>query len=113
MKTVTVTLKSKTQTGTDDFGQPIWTDKDVPVDGCLVGEPSTTDIQNAITNYGAHIAYTISLPKGDANVWKGAKVVLPAPWSNTFNVIGDATEGIEANIPLRWNRKVHLERLEG
>lgn len=113
MKGVTVTLKSKTQTGTDDFGNPTYRTIDVSVDDVLVGEPSTSDIENALTLYGKRIAYTLAIPKGDTNVWAKSEVVLPAPWNATFNVIGDVTEGIEENIPLRWNRKVHLERLEG
>jgi len=113
MKGVTVTLKSKTQTGTDGFGQPTYTTTDITVEDVLVGEPSTTDIENTMTMYGKRIAYTLAIPKGDANVWAKSEVVLPAPWSMTFKVIGDVTEGIEENIPLRWNRKVHLERLEG
>lgn len=113
MKGVTVTLKSKTQDGTDRFGQSIYKTTDVSVDDVLVGEPSTSDIENAMTMYGKRIAYTLAIPKGDANTWAKSEVVLPAPWSATFKVIGDATEGIEANIPGRWNKKVHLERLEG
>ena len=37
MKGVTVTLKSKTQDGTDRFGQPIYKTTDVSVDDVLVG----------------------------------------------------------------------------
>ena len=113
MKGVTVTLKSKTQTGLDDFGQPLYTETDIAIADVLVGEPSTEDVQNALTAYGKQIAYTLAIPKGDSNNWYKAKVVLPAPWDATFNVIGDATIGIEANIPLRWNKKVHIERMDG
>lgn len=130
MKGVTVTLKQKTQTGTDDLGQPIYTTTDVHVNDVLVGEPSTSDIENAMTMYGKRIAYTLALPKGDKHTWYKNQVVLPEPFCDykeetvsgakvivpvflTFNVIGDATAGIEENIPLRWNKKVHLERLEG
>lgn len=113
MKGVTVTLKKKTLTGSDDFGQPIYSESNIEVNNVLIGEPSTEDIQNAITVYGKRIAYTLAIPKGDTNVWYKAQVVLPAPWSETFNVIGDGTMGIEENIPLRWNKKVHLERNDG
>lgn len=113
MKGVTVTLKSKTKTGTDDFGQPIYSETNVDVSDVLIGEPTTEDIQNAITVYGKRISYTLAVPKGDSNTWTKCQVVLPAPWSETFNVIGEPTIGIEENIPLRWNKKVHLERLDG
>lgn len=113
MKGVEVNLLKKTQDGTDDFGQPIWKTSKVAVSDVLVGEPSTDDIQNGITMYGSRIAYTLAIPKGDTNTWLDCDVELPAPWSATFHVVGDATMGIEENIPLRWNKKVHLERLEG
>ena len=113
MKGVTVTLIYKTQTGKDEFGQPVYEEVSISVNDVLIGEPSTEDIQNAITVYVKRIAYTLAIPKGDVNVWYKAKVVLPAPWNETFNVIGDAIMGIEENIPLRWNKKVHIERLDG
>ena len=113
MKGVTVTLKQKTQSGTDAFGQPIYTTKDVEVKDVLVGEPTSSDVQNVLTMYGKRIAYTLAIPKGDTNTWFKCQVALPAPWSETFNVIGDFTAGIEENIPLRWNKKVHLERITG
>lgn len=113
MKGVTVTLKTKTQTGVDDFGQPIYSETDVEISDVLVGEPNTDDIQNALTRYGKIISYTLAIPKGDNNNWYKCQVVLPAPWSETFNVIGDAIMGIEENIPLRWNKKVHIERVSG
>lgn len=113
MKGVTVTLKQKIQDGTDPFGQPIFTTKDIEVNDVLVGEPSSTDIETMLNLYGKRIAYTLALPKGDANTWFKCQVVLPAPWSATFNVIGDFTAGIEQNVPTRWNKKVHLERAEG
>ena len=113
MKGVTVTLKSKTKTGVDDFGQPVYTETNVEVADVLIGEPDAEDIQTAITEYGKRIAYTLAIPKGDTNTWYKCQVTLPAPWSETFNVIGDAIMGIEENIPLRWNKKVHIERLNG
>lgn len=113
MKGVTVTLKSKTKTGVDDFGQPIYSETNVDVPNVLIGQPDTEDIQNALTVYGKLISYTLAIPKGDTNNWYKCQVVLPAPWSETFNVVGDAIMGIEENIPLRWNKKVHIERVDG
>ena len=113
MKGVTVTLKKKTQTGTDALGQPTYSETNVEVNDVLIGEPNTEDIQNALTMYGKRIAYTLAIPKGDTNAWYKAQVILPSPWSETFNVIGDVTETIDANTPTRWNRKVQLERIDG
>lgn len=112
MKTVSVTLMSKTQSGVDAFNHPTYTETEVSVSGVLVGEPSTNDITNAYTTYGSKLVYTLAIPKGDSNIWENAKVVLPDPFAGTYHVVGIPTAGIEDNIPLRWNKKVHLERYE-
>lgn len=113
MKGITVQLKVYTVTGTDLFGQPISTATPVNISDVLVGEPSTTDIENNLTMYGKRTAYTLAIPKGDTHVWEDSEVVLPDPFAGTYRVIGNAIAGIEANIPLRWNKKVHLEKIEG
>ena len=109
----TVTLLTISQDGTDVFNQPIYKDTPVTVTDVLIGEPSSTDIENNLTIYGVKTAYTLAIPKGDTNVWEGGKVILPAPFGGTYKVIGKAVGGIEVNIPLRWNKKVHLEAVEG
>lgn len=113
MKGVTVTLEKKTQTGTDGFGQPIYTSESISVDDVLVGEPSTDDITNNLAMYGKTIVYTLAVPKGDMNDWEDTYVTLPEPMGGTFHTVGIPTAGIEENIPTRWNKKVHLERFEG
>lgn len=113
MRGITVTLTKKTQTGTDPFGQPIFTTTTENVSDVLVGEPSTDDITNTMTMYGKKVAYTLAIPKGDTHTWEDTTVALPAPFEGTYHTIGFATAGIEENIPLRWNKKVHLERIEG
>lgn len=113
MKGITVTLKKKTQTGFDAFGRPTYTTVSVDVEDVLVGEPSTDDVTNTLTMYGKKIAYTLAIPKGDTNDWVDTNVFLPDPFTGKYHTIGYPTAGIEANIPLRWNKKVHLERLEG
>ena len=112
MRGITVTLTKKTQTSTDPFGQPVYSETTENVADVLVGEPSTDDITNAITMYGKKIAYTLAIPKGDAHSWEDTTVSLPAPFEGIYHTIGYPTAGIEANIPLRWNKKVHLERIE-
>lgn len=112
MKTVSVILTEKTQSGTDAFNQPVYTTEDKTVSGVLVGEPSTDDITNAFTTYGAKLVYTLAIPKGDTHNWEDTTVTLPEPFAGTYHTVGIPTAGIEANIPLRWNKKVKLERYE-
>lgn len=113
MKGVTVQLIAKTQTSTDPFGRPIVTDQPIYVSDVLVGEPSTDEINNTFTMYGKRIAYTLAIPKGDTHTWVDTEVILPEPFGGRYKTIGYPTAGIEENIPLRWNKKVHLERYEG
>lgn len=113
MKGITVTLVTKTQTGSDPFGQPIITKAEIPVDNVLVGEPSTDEIQNALTLFGKTVTYTLAIPKGDTNIWEDTEVILPEPFAGTYRTVGFPTAGIEENIPLKWNKKVRLERITG
>lgn len=113
MKGITVVLEIRTQTGKDSFGHPVYSTTTKEVDDVLVGEPTTDDITNNLSMYGKKVAYTLAIPKGDTNDWENTIVELPAPFAGKYHTIGYATAGIEENIPLRWNKKVHLERVEG
>ena len=62
--------------------------------------------------YGKRVAYTLAIPKGDTHRWEDAEVALPEPFAGTYHTIGYPTAGIEANIPLRWNKKVLIERMQ-
>lgn len=110
MKTVTIQLVTKTETGTDDLNQPIYEDVVIEVEGVLVGEPSSDDIANSLSMYGKMAKYTLAIPKGDANEWTDTEVILPAPFAGKYRTIGFPTAGIEANIPLKWNKKVMVEQ---
>ena len=113
MKGITVILTVKEQTGTDGFGQPVYKETPKEVSDVLVGEPSTIDVETNLTMYGKKVAYTLAIPKGNTDSWEDTKVTLPAPFEGTYQTIGSAIAGIEENLPLRWNKKVHLERFEG
>lgn len=112
MTGITITLMKKTPSGTDGFGRPMYDTEPVSVDDVLVGEPTTDEITNDLAMYGKKVVYTLAIPKGDTNEWEDTEVVLPEPFAGTYHTIGYPTAGIEANIPLRWNKKVHLERIQ-
>lgn len=107
---VPVILLVKTQTGTDAFNRPIYAETPVTVENVLVGEPTTDDVTSALDLTGRKAVYKLAIPKGDTNTWEGNRVTLPEPFAGTYRVIGIPTAGIEANIPLSWNKKVLLER---
>lgn len=107
MKGMTINLVVKTEAGTDEFGAPIYTEELVPVDDCLVGQPSADDASNALALYGKKIAFTIGIPKGDTHDWTDAEVEF---FGERFRTVGYPETGIQANIPLRWGQNIKVER---
>lgn len=107
---VTIRLLTRTQTGTDEFDRPVYVETPVEVENVLVGEPSAADLPAALDLTGRRAVYVLGIPKGDAHTWENCRVILPEPFAGTYQVIGIPTAGIEANIPLKWNRKVLVER---
>lgn len=110
MKGIKVLLVEKTQTGMDDLNRPIYEDSYIEVDNVLVGEPTSDEITNTMALYGKMAKYTLAIPKGDTNEWTDTEVILPYPFEGKYKTIGYPTAGIEANIPLFWNKKVTVER---
>lgn len=109
-KGITVILYERSESGTDGFNRPIYTETPVEVANVLIGEPSTDEITNEINLSGKRLAYTLAIPKGDSHVWTDRKVSF---WGQTFHTIGEPTQGIEDLIPLSWNKKVKVERYGG
>lgn len=107
MKTMTVQLSVKTQSGLDPFGAPIETEELIDVPGCLVGQPSSDDIVQTMEMYGKRIAFVIGVPKGDENTWTDTDVVI---WGERYHTIGFPETGIQENIPLQWGKNVKVER---
>lgn len=106
---ITIQLYEQTQTGVDAFNRPVYSEKAVDVEDVLIGEPSSQDVVDELNLSGRMLAYTLAIPKGDTHIWEGRKVGF---FGDIFRVIGKPTQGIEENIPLRWNKKVKVERYE-
>ena len=107
MKGTTVQLVVKTQSGTDAFGAPVYTEELVSVADVLVGSPTTDDVTSTLNLYGKKIEYVLGIPKGDTHDWIDAEVVI---WGERFRTIGYPTTGEQENIPLRWGQNVKVER---
>ena len=107
---VTIRLVVKTETGRDALNHPLFEEELVEVNNVLIGDPTTDDITNSLSLYGKKAAYKLGIPKGDEHQWENADVILPEPFGGRFRTIGYPTAGIEANIPLQWNKKVLVER---
>lgn len=104
---ITVRLYVKTQTGTDDFGAPVFDETPKEVCNVLVGEPTSEDIISSLQLYGKRIAYTLAIPKGDEHDWEDVTVEF---FGQKFRTYGGVTQGIDTLIPLCWNKKVKVER---
>ena len=109
MQGIDIIRYNKTQTGLDGLGAPIYSEAPEVVHNVLIGEPATEDIVNDLQLYGKRLAYTLALPKGDDRDWDNVAVEF---FGQKFRTYGAVTEGIEAMIPGRWNRKVKVERFE-
>lgn len=109
---ISVILYEKVQTGTNDFGAPIYEEVPVQVDNVLIGEPSTEDITTSTALYGKTIKYMLGIPKGDTHDWKDKRVSwTDAYGTHTVMTFGFPITGIEANIPAQipWHMKVRCE----
>ena len=107
IKGMTVQLAVKTQTGTDAFGVPIYTEEFVDVHDVLVGQPTSEDLITTLELTGKHIAYVLGITKGDTHNWVNTEVKI---WGERFRTIGIPQTGIQENIPLRWGSNIQVER---
>jgi len=107
---ISIILHKRVEGDVDPFNHPTVSYEDITIDDVLVGNPSTEDYTNILNMYGKRVAYTLAIPKGDTNDWVNALVTLPEPFPGVYRTIGEPIAGIEANIPLRWNKKILLER---
>lgn len=109
LKGITVGLHAKTMQGVDDFGAPVYSDAVIQVDDVLVGAPSGDEVVTELQLTGKRLAYTLGVPKGDTNNWEDTEVEF---FNEKFRTYGKPTQGIEDMIPLRWNKKVKVERYD-
>jgi len=107
---VTVYLYEPTQTGTDAFKHPIYTETAVQVDNVIIAPMSSTELLETFNLTGRKAVYQLGIPKGDAHEWTAGKKV--SFFGEDWRIIAIPTEGIEKMIPLSWNKKVQVERYE-
>ncbi len=106
IKGTTVILLQQIETGRDAFNYPIYTEQEIPIDNVLVAPVSSDDVVSTLNLYGKKAVYQLGIPKTDSHVWENQKVRF---FGKTFSVFGFELQGIEENIPLKWNRKVFVE----
>ena len=104
---VSVILHIKTQTGVDAFNNPVYADSTETVKNVLIGQPTTEEIDSTLSLYGKKIDYMLGIPKGDAHNWEDTIVEF---WGDRYRTFGMTIQGIEANIPTPWHKKIRVER---
>lgn len=113
MRGIAVTLYDKTQSGTDAFGAPIYTETGTTVDNVLVAEPTSDDITSGTDLYGKRADYMLGIPKGDAHVWEDRRVSWTDAAGRTVTVqtFGFAVMGVPQLVPGPWHAKVRCQRI--
>lgn len=111
MKGITVTLHERTQSGTDAFNHPTYTETPVSVKNVLVS-PETEEGREYLdstdlVSRGAD--YVLGIPKTDTHSWEGCRVDF---FGESWKVIGKPTKGIDHLIPMQWNMKVRVQKIE-
>ena len=110
MKGITITLYDRTQTDVDELNNPIYSETAVSVDTVLVAPVSSTEVLDTYNLTGRKAVYQLAIPKGDTHDWTAGKKV--RFFGEDWRIIELPEEGIEALIPLQWNKKVRVERYE-
>jgi len=110
IKGIPVTLYVKASKGRDAFNRETFEETPVVVGNVLVGQPTEEDILESTNLTGRRADYVLGIPKGDAHDWIDVDVEF---FGKRFHTIGEEIQGIEAMIPLDWNRKVRCVRING
>ena len=106
---IPVVLYERTQTGEDAFHAPVYTETPVTVENVLVTPVDASAVTTELQLDGRRAAYELGIPKGDAHTWEGCTVEF---FGQKWRVFGSVTQYIDALVPLAWNKKVQVERIE-
>lgn len=109
IKGITITIYQKQKYGKDMFGHDLYEEIPEEVDDVLVAPIASNDISVNTNTDISKTQYNLAIPKGDDHDWNNTKVKF---FGKTWKTVGEPVEGIEENIPLRWNKKVVVERYE-
>ena len=110
---IDVTVLRPNPTGRDrlnnvTYGEPVRE----PVRNVLIDSPNPQDMEAARQD-GVTLALTLRFPKGYSASLRGCSVELPAPYADTYRVVGDPLPYMAENCPTRWNRPVGVEVAHG
>lgn len=104
---IEITLIDKVKVGKDDFNSPVYEDKEIKVQDVIVAQPVSDDVVSALSLYGKRTEYILGIPKGDAHEWEDREVII---FGKRYRTFGHIIKGIEDLVPLRWHKKIRVER---
>ena len=107
---ITITLYERTPNGVDDFNHVTYAETMVDIPDVIVSPVSSTEVLETFNLTGRKAVYQLGIPKNDAHGWEAGKKV--RFFGEDWRIIAIAQEGIDDMMPLRWNRKVQVERYE-
>lgn len=105
----TIKVKTRTQTGTDELNRPIYEEAWEEIPRCVVGSPTSADIESEMNLSGKRIAYEVFLPNDDAHMWSGASVMIK---DKEYRVIGDVRESFISFSHIPCNKLISVEAYE-
>lgn len=103
---MTVTLINRVKTGVDPFNRDTFSEVETQVKDVLVYPQSSDDVIGSTSLEEKKLTYILGIPKGDTHEWYDCKVRFGG---KTYKSVGYPLEGIEANVPTRWHKKVTVE----
>lgn len=104
-----VILYNRIQTGENAFGEPVYTETAETIEDVLIAPSTNEDIVNDMQLYGKKAEYRLAIPKGDTHEWEDRIVEF---FGRKWRTFGFVEQGIEANVPTRWHKKIRVERYE-
>lgn len=110
IKGIEVILYAEIVVGYDEFGNEITEKTPQKVQDVLVSPASAQEILDNNELYGRKAVYTLAIPKDDMHDWENKEVEF---FGHRWRTFGIPVEGITSLIPLRWNKKVTVERVDG
>lgn len=112
MHGTTVTIISRTQSGIDPGGDPIWTPSEEHVDDVLVQDGTQANSTASTSPDGISVDRTIHMPRSwSYRSLRGCRVRLPD--GVEYTVIGDPLPYDGGLTPTRWNLTVQLHDERG
>lgn len=83
------------------------------VQNVLVVPYATQDVVANEHFDGTKAQFTLGFPKGYSHSLRGCRVILPAPWDTTVEIIGDPQPNDPQNCPTTWWYTANAQEFEG